>query len=80
MNFERLRAWLEEAETGATIRYMQADFAGRRPELRDLMWEAAVRGDVCLFQKRVRPGVYNYMAKKVSRRTGRVMSPWSGEY
>lgn len=72
----RFIEWMAEAETGDVIIYMQADFAGRQPEVQRFFWEAARDGKVFLYQKRVRPGVFNYFAKRVSPRTGKKIAPW----
>lgn len=75
MNLERLRKWLEEAEVGDRIMYMQADWSGRKPEIRDLMMEAAEAGNVVLTQKRLGDGVYNYFATRCSVKTGKKLKP-----
>ena len=75
MNVDRLKKWLEESEVGDRITYMQADWAGRRPELRDLMMAAAEEGKVVLTQKKITEGVYNFMATRCTPKTGKKLKP-----
>lgn len=72
----RFETWLREAEPGDQIMYLQADHASRKPEVAKLFSDAAHRGEVFLFQKRVRFGVYNYYARRVTKSTGERIRPW----
>jgi len=72
----RFVAWIADAEIGDQIMYLQADYAGRNPSLQKLFWDAASEGLVFLHQKRVREGVFNYYAKRISKRAGKSLKPW----
>ncbi|AAT69505.1 gp29 [Alphaproteobacteria phage PhiJL001] len=76
MSVDRFKDWLREAEPGDQIMYMQADYAGRRPEVARFFMDAAEEGKVFLFQKKVREGVYNYFARRVKPSTGKALKPW----
>lgn len=73
---KRFEEWLKNAEVGKTIMYMQADFAGRKPEVAAFFHNAALEGKVFLYQKKVREGVYRYYAKRVTPKTGEIIRPW----
>lgn len=78
---ERYATWLEEAEVGDSIRYLQADYAGRGPLVQKWFMAQAEAGKVFLYQKRVpgRTGVWNYYAKKLSPRAGQILHAWEIE-
>lgn len=75
MNLERLTKWLEEAEVGDRVMYLQADWAGRKKDVTDLMMAAAENGKVVLTQKKMGEGVYNYYATRCSEKTGKKLRP-----
>ena len=79
MNKDRIENWLRESEQGDTLMYLQADRASRRPEISERMMQAAEDGLVFLYQKKVRPGVYNHYAKRLSSSAGRALKPWKME-
>ena len=77
MGLQRFIDWIETARPGESILYMQGANAEANQEARDLFWTAAKEGKVFLFQKRVRPGVFNYMARKLSPKAGYTLRPES---
>jgi hypothetical protein len=76
MSIERFKQWIENSEPGDNILYLQSDHASKSPAIQKLFWQAAIDGKVFLYQKRVRPGIFNYFAKKVTPRTGKVIKPF----
>ncbi len=73
---DKFKTWLDEADVGDTIMYLQADHASRNPEVRRLFMIAAEAGLVFLYQKRVRFGVFNYYAKRLSPKAGDILKAW----
>ena len=72
---KRIDDWLAEAEEGQVIMYLQADSATRRPDVAAKMMTAAEEGLVFLYRKRARAGIFNHYAKRVSKRTGKIIKP-----
>lgn len=72
----RFEVWLRDAQVGDKILYMQSDHASRNPEVQQLFMKAAEDGLVFLYQKRVRFGVFNYYAKRLSEQAGKKLKPW----
>ena len=76
MTKDRFDEWFEKSEPGDVIMYLQSDWAERRPHISRRFMEAAYRGEVFLYQRRVRPGVFNYYARRVTQATGQRIKPW----
>lgn len=76
----RFVTWLSEAEVGDVIMYLQADTASRNPAIQKLFFDAAKEGKVFLYQKRVRYGVFNYYAKRITAEAGAKLKPEEYEY
>jgi len=79
-NVERFENWLQLSEPGDVIMYLQSDSAARHPAVRRVFYTAAENGLVFLYQKRVRFGVFNYYAKRLSTEAGRKLKPEGWEY
>lgn len=75
----KFKNWLANASTGDQILYLQADHASRSPKVQKFFMRSAERGEVFLFQKRVRFGIYNYYAKRLSPKAGRILAAWEIE-
>ncbi len=71
----RFQTWLETAEFGDVIMYLQADTAQRDRQVSAFFYQAAKDGKVFLYQKRIRTGVFNYYAKRIRPKAGRVLAP-----
>lgn len=77
---DRFVEWLENAEAGDVIMYLQADTAQRHIKARDFFYKASEEGKVFLYQKRVRFGVFNYYAKRISPDVGETLRPKGWTY
>lgn len=75
LKLNRFEAWVRDAEPGDQILYLQSDTAQRDRKTATFFYEAAKRGEVFLFQKRVRFGIFNYYARRITPKTGEIMKP-----
>ena len=67
--------WALGAEPPARIVYYQGSYARQGGATTQLMMRMAELGVVCLTQKRLGEGRYNYMATRVTPKTGKKLRP-----
>jgi hypothetical protein len=71
---ERFAAWLKGAAVGEEVCYHEGELA-RAATSGAAAYEAACRGEVFLYQRRLGPGCFAYMARRVDLKTGQLIKP-----